>query len=185
MTSVSKHESLAIAAVYDFATCRTVVDVGGGRGFLLATLLRAYPALQGILLDLPQVVAGASEVLAAEVEAGRCQVVGGDFLTAVPAGGDVYLIKRVLADRDETQARTLLTRCREAMGPQGRVLVADADLTSRYGSLFDILMLVAFGGENRLRTDDELRELFARAGLQLSRTLATTSALRMAEGIPA
>ncbi len=185
MTSVSKHESRTICEVYDFSTCRTVVDVGGGRGFLLATLLQTYPSLQGILLDLPQVVDGAQAVLGAEVAAGRCQLVRGDFLTAVPAGGDVYLIKRVLVDRDDTQARTLLTHCREAMGPQGRVLVADPDLTSLYGILFDLAMLVAFGSESRIRTETEMRDLFASAGLKLTRTMATTSALCLVEGVPA
>ena len=185
MTSVSHYESLAICEVYDFSTCHTVVDVGGGRGYLLAALLRTYPALQGILLDLPPVIDGAQTVLAAEVAAERCQLVGGDFLAAIPAGGDMYLIKRVLVDRDDTQAHTLLRHCREAMGPQGRVLVADPDLTSPYGLFFDLAMLMFFGGESRIRTETELRTLFASAGLQLTRTMATSSALRLVEGVPA
>ena len=106
-------------------------------------------------------------------------------MTAVPVGGDVYIIKRVLVDRDDTQARTLLTHCREAMGPQGRVLVADPDLTSLYGILFDLAMLAAFGSESRIRTETEMRDLFASAGLKLTRTMATTSALRLVEGLPA
>jgi hypothetical protein len=70
-TSVSKQEARALCAVYDFSACQTMVDVGGGRGFLLATLLQTYPALQGILLDLPSVADSAHAVLQAEVSAGR------------------------------------------------------------------------------------------------------------------
>jgi hypothetical protein len=115
---VSKQEARALCAVYDFSACRTVVDVGGGRGFLLATLLHTYPALQGILLDLPAVADSAHAMLQGEVSAGRCQIVGGDFLTAVPPGGDEYILKRILIDRDDAQAHTLLTNCRAAMGPR-------------------------------------------------------------------
>jgi hypothetical protein len=184
-TSVSKQEARALCAVYDFSASRTVVDVGGGRGFLLATLLQTYPALQGILLDLPSVADSAHAVLQAEVSAGRCQIVGGDFLTAVPSGGDVYILKRILVDRDEPQAHTLLANCRAAMGPQGRVLVADPDLTSLYGACFDMLMLGVFGSGSRIRTEAELRDLFTRAGFTLTRTMATSSTPLLVEGVPA
>jgi hypothetical protein len=184
-TSVSKQEARALCAVYDFSACHTVVDVGGGRGFLLATLLQTYPALQGILLDLPAVADNAHVVLQAEVSAGRCQIVGGDFLTTVPTGGDVYILKRILVDRDDAQAHTLLTNCHAAMGPQGRVVVADPDLRSLYGACFDMLMLGVFGSGSRIRTEAELRDLFARAGFTLTRTIATPSTLLLIEGVPA
>ncbi|MBX9252498.1 hypothetical protein H1Q63_00590 [Desmonostoc muscorum CCALA 125] len=184
MTSVSNQESQAICEVYDFSACRTVVDVGGGQGFLLATLLQAYPSLHGILLDLPQVVDSAHAVLQDKITAGRCQIVGGDLLTAIPPGGDVYIIKRVLVDRDDAQARTLLTNCRNVMKPHSRVLVADPDITSLYGRLFDISMLTVFGSGSRIRTPAELRDLFASAGLKLTRTLSTPSALLLVEGVP-
>jgi hypothetical protein len=83
---------------------------------------------------------------------------------------------------NDTEARTILRTCRDAMAPDGRVLVADPDTSSLYGSLFDIAMLVIFGG--RLRTDAELQELFAGAGLTLTRTIGTRSTLRLVEGIP-
>ena len=70
------------------------------------------------------------------------------------------------------------------MGPQGRVLVADPDLTSLYGACFEILMLGILGSESRIRTEAELRGLFARAGLTLTRTMPTPSILRLVEGVP-
>jgi hypothetical protein len=184
MTAVSKQESTALQEAFDFSICHTVVDVGGGLGLLLAALLRAYPALHGILLDLPRVVEGAHTVLENEVANGRCQLIGGDFLTAVPPGGDVYILKRILMDRDDAQARSLLRHIRDAMHPNGRVLVADPDPTSQYGSLLDMLMLVVFGSGSRIRSEAELRELFASAGFGLTRTLATPPTLRLAEAVP-
>ena len=110
--------------------------------------------------------------------------VGGDFLTAVPPGGDVYILKRILVDRDDAQAHTLLANCRAVMGPQGRVVVADPDLTSLYGACFDMLMLGVFGSGSRIRTEAELRDLFGHAGFTLTQTLATPSTLRLVEGVP-
>ena len=182
LTSISKQEAIALRAAYDFSGIRTLVDVGGGGGLLLAMLLQAYPHLRGVLFDLPVVVAGAQALLQPEIDRGRCQLSGGDFLRAVPPGGEMYLLKRILPAFDDTQAHAILRNCRAAMAPEGRVLVADPDTSSLYGSFFDIGMLVIFGG--RLRTDTELQELFADAGLTLTRTIGTRSTLRLVEGIP-
>jgi hypothetical protein len=182
LTSISKQEAIALRAAYDFSGIRTLVDVGGGGGLLLATLLQAYPRLRGVLFDLPVVVASAQALLQPEIDSGRCQLSGGDFLRAVPPEGEVYLLKRILPAFNDTQAHAILRNCRESMAPEGRVLVADPDTSSLYGSFFDIGMLVIFGG--RLRTDAALQELFAGVGLTLTRTIGTRSTLRLVEGIP-
>src|SRR5262245_42520822 len=89
MSDLSADEGLAVRDAYDFSGCHTVVDVGGGRGGLLAILLQAFPSLQGILFDLPVVVEGAQAVFQTAPLQGRCQLVVGDLLAAVPAGGDL------------------------------------------------------------------------------------------------
>jgi hypothetical protein len=185
MSDLSTQEGLAVREAYDFAGSRTVVDVGGGRGGLLAVLLQAFPALNGILVDVPTVVEGAQAVFHTEALRGRCQLVGGDFLAAVPAGGDLYILKRILVDRTDDEARTLLSNIRRAMAPQGRVLVADPDSRSPYGKLYDMLMLMAFG--SRLRTDAEVQALFAQTGFTLTRAIETraVTTLRLLEGVPA
>jgi O-methyltransferase domain/Dimerisation domain len=185
MSDLSTQEGLAICEAYDFSGARTVVDVGGGRGGLLALLLEAFPSLTGILMDMPAVVEGAHTVFDTETLRGRCQLVGGDFLTAVPAGGDLYLLKRILVDRTDDEARTLLRNIRRAMAPQGRVLVADPDSRSPYGKLYDMLMLMVFG--SRLRTDADVQALFAQTGFTLSRAIETraVTTLRLLEGVPA
>jgi predicted transcriptional regulator len=182
LTSISQQEAVVVRDVYDFAAVRTVVDVGGGQGLVLATLLEIYPSLHGILLDLLPAVAGARTALHAFIASGRCQLHSGDFFRSVPVGGDVYLLKRILPAFNDTQALTLLRNCREAMSSESRILIADPDTSSLYDRLFDITMLSIFDG--RLRTNTELRDLFASAGLVLTRIIPTRSTLRLAEGRP-
>jgi hypothetical protein len=183
MTSISRQEAAALRDAYDLSSCRVLVDVGGGRGLLLATLLQAYPSLRGVLLDLPPVAEGARTLLEAEGSHGRYEIVGGSYLEAVPPGGDIYLLKRVLQEHEDEPAREILGRCRAAMADGGRLLVAEPDISTRYGQLFDVFMLAVLGG--RLRSEAEMRDLFAGSGLRLTRTIGTRSALRLFEGVPA
>ena len=88
--------------IFPNSTC--VVDVGGGQGALLAEILSRHAQLKGILFDLPSVVAGARPVLEEAGVADRCQALPGDMFTAVPEGGDAYLIKSVLMDEDDDNA---------------------------------------------------------------------------------
>ena len=116
---------------------------------------------------------------------GRCQLVGGNFLEAVPAGGDLYILKRVLVDRTDDEACTLFTNIRRAMAPQGRVLLADPDSRSPFGQLYDLLMLMVFG--SRLRTEAQVQALLAQTGFTLARAIETraSTTLRLLEGVPA
>lgn len=101
----------SVAAGYDFSGISTVVDVGGGRGTLLAAILRGHPHLQGTLFELPGVAAGAKAVLAAAGIADRCDVATGDFFDRLPAGADCYLLANVLHDWDDTKAAQILANC--------------------------------------------------------------------------
>ncbi|HEX5502371.1 MAG TPA: methyltransferase, partial [Thermomicrobiales bacterium] len=101
MTSNTAASGAAITDAYDFSGIARLVDVGGGHGLLLATALRAHPALRGVLFDRPEVVAGAAATLAAAGVAERCEIDGGDFFTAVPPGGDAYVLRQVIHDWDD------------------------------------------------------------------------------------
>lgn len=182
MSELSTQEGPAIRDAYDFAPYHTIVDLGGGHGGLLATLLQALPARQGVLFDLPSVIDRAQAMSQLDAFQERCQLVGGDFLEAVPEGGDLYILKRVLIDRTDAEARTLLTNIRTAIGPRGRILVADPESDSPYGKSLDMFMLVMFG--SRLRSNAEVQELFAQTGFQLTRAMETRSTLRLLEGMP-
>src|SRR5262249_51529330 len=102
----------AAVAEYDFAGMRTVVDLGGGRGDLLAALLRAHTGLQGLLVDRPPVIERARRLLEAAGLAGRCTLLAADILQAVPPGGDVYILKSVVHGLDDATASRLLSNCR-------------------------------------------------------------------------
>ena len=179
-----ERRNAAIVAAYDFSALRTIVDVGGGLGGLIAAILVAYPSLRGILVDLPHVVAGAAPVLAAAGVADRCQVVAGDFFQAVPAGGDAYLLAGVLHDWDDEAAGVILRNCRAAMAGDGRVLVAEQVAPPGNApfpaALLDVAMLVNTGG--RERTAAEFDGLFSAAGLRLT-TIMRTGWGRLLEGV--
>src|SRR3954447_10869313 len=115
----------AALAAYDFSGIGTLVDVGGGWGQLLAAILPAYPAMRGVLFDLPQVVAGAPPILAAAGVAERCAVVGGDFFAAVPIGGDAYILAGIVHDWGDEQAVAILRACRRVVPPTGRLLLLE------------------------------------------------------------
>jgi hypothetical protein len=183
MTSASSDEGAAIAAAYDFSGHRRIVDVGGGHGALLAAVLDRYPGPLGVLFDLPDVVETARGAIDRHITAGRVEKVAGDFTEAVPHGKDAYLLKWIIHDWDDEAAIRILTNCRTAMAPTGKVLLveivipegtAGSDATS-----LDTTMLVFTG--SRERTEGEYRDLLHRAGLTLVKTTSTASMFSILE----
>jgi ubiquinone/menaquinone biosynthesis C-methylase UbiE len=158
-----------VPEVYDFPATATVVDVAGGNGTLLAAVLSATPAARGVLFDVPHVVEAARDRLREEGLLDRCELVGGDFLTSVPSGGDVYVLSRILHNWDDERCQALLTACRRAMDP-GAVLLVIELLVPEDGSpaiavARDMNMMTVFGG--RERTWTEFRTLLGSAGFEL------------------
>lgn len=165
----------AVASVYDFSPCTTVVDVGGGTGAFLAGLLEANPHLRGILFDLPNVVPGAEGLLATAGVTDRCELVAGDCLEAVPAGGDIYVLSWIIHDWDDDQSITILKNCRKAMADDARLLLIEQVIPPgndpSLSKLYDLHMLVLTGGHER--TENEYRALLAAADLELTRIIPT------------
>ncbi len=186
MRQQSDLHNTALLASYDFSPFRVVADVGGGQGATLAAVLLACPSLRGVLLDLPPVVANVEPLQKSGLEH-RCEVTGGDMLEAVPAGADVYLVKRVLMDWDDEHAVTILRNCAEALPDGGRVLVVEMVLppeSERHpGRLIDLVMLLNQPAGARLRTEGEFRDLFAAAGLAVARVISTSSPNSVIEGV--
>lgn len=185
MTRQSHQHNTALVAAYDFSQFSRVVDVGGGQGSTLAAILSANPSLRGVLLDLPPVVATPTPLEAMGVRE-RCEVIGGDMLRAVPPGADAYIVKRVLMDWGDEDSTTILRRCREALPEDGRVLVIEmlmpAGSEPSPAKSFDILMLLNQPG-GTIRTQAKFRELFAAAGLRLSKVVPTASPNSILEGV--
>jgi hypothetical protein len=168
MASSHSTTNAALAAACDFTGIATLADIGGGNGALLAEILARYPAMRGVLFDLPSVAAHAGSVLAGAGVSERCEIVGGDFFERVPSGADAYVLSNVLHDWQDDQAARILSNIRDAMPPHARVLVVNehvlpTDNSPHQGKLVDIVMLLVGGRE---RTEPEWRGLFERAGLK-------------------
>ena len=184
MSSVTVPIGAAIAAGYDFAGVRTIIDIGGGNGALLAAIVGAHPHLRGIVFDLPGAIAAAEKD---RFSASGLEFRSGSFFDAVPEGADLYLMKHVVHDWDDGPALRLLRNCRDAMGDAARLLVVEHVLTdgpeSIPAKLLDIETLVMSGG--RQRTADEFQRLFEAAGFSVRRTVPLFGTLSAIEASPA
>ena len=147
----------------DWKSIKTVVDVGGGTGALLAEVLRARPGIRGTLVDLPRTVARSAEIFEPAGVADRVTIVGQSFFDPLPAGHDLYLLKGVINDWPDREAVAILKRCAEAARPSGRVVVFTGAGPGEEASP-ELLMMVLVGG--RARTFDEFREMAREAGLE-------------------
>jgi hypothetical protein len=183
MACFSGMENAPIARAYNFPPTARVIDIGGGQGGFLVEVLRANPTVRGLLFDRPEVVAQPRELSAVGLSE-HWATVGGDFFTALPGGGDIYLFKRILHDWDDETCIGLLRRCRAAMPATGRVLVIDAVIPPgndpHPAKIVDLVMLSILPG--RERSEAEFQALFAAAGLRLTRVIPTHSMLSIVEG---
>ncbi|MGC5032757.1 methyltransferase [Micromonospora sp. DT229] len=174
--AVTRREIAALLPAYPWDRFGTLVDVGGGSGAFLAAILTAHPGLRGVLFDQPHVVAGTDVPTRAGVQ-DRCQVVGGDFRRAVPAGGDGYVIKRAFYDLDDEDAVAFLRAVRSVIAPDGRLLIIEPMIEPGdgfdWGKLYDVLLLTMRGGGSRSR--EELTALFGRTGFELTDVVRTKS----------
>lgn len=187
MTDFSGPEIAGIMAACDFSGIGTLVDVAGGHGSLLGTILQAYPAMRGVLADVPAVIEGARRHFEAAQLADRCEVVPIDFFESVPAGGDAYMMKHIIHDWDDARSNTILKNCHRAMAGKGKLLLAETVMPPgndpEFGKWLDVGMLVFTGGCER--TEGEYRELLAAAGFRLTRIVPTPSPVSMIEAVPA
>jgi ubiquinone/menaquinone biosynthesis C-methylase UbiE len=175
---------------YRFDGMRSIVDVGGGYGALLAAVLEAQPGARGALLDLPHAIEGARKHLAASGLDQRCEFIAGDFFESVPAGADAYLLKAVLHDWDDERSVLILRNCRRAIPREGKLLVIERVVPERFEACWlhhaiarmDLTMLVGFAG--RERTETEFRQLLASSGFELTKVTATSLDYAVIEAVP-
>jgi hypothetical protein len=186
MTSFSSVENAAIATEFDFSGINTLVDVAGGHGSTLLSILRKNPGMKGILFDQADVIERAAALLTHEPDANRCQLASGSFFESVPAGGDAYTLKHILHDWDDERAIAILKRCHEAMNDRGRVLVIEQVIPPGndpfLGKLLDVNMLVMCPG-GKERTETEYQQIFEAAGFRLNRIVPTSAIVSVVEGI--
>ncbi|WP_394845475.1 hypothetical protein LZC95_51645 [Pendulispora brunnea] len=185
MQEVTEVAAPAIAMGYPFSEIRTLCDVGGGRGTLLAGILEANPNLRGILADAPTVLEDARAFLTERGVIDRIERIPTDFFERVPEGADAYLLKDILHDWDDIRAIQVLRNIRRAAKPDARVLIVEIMVephdTEFLGTMIDVLMMTVCGGRQRSR--DDFRNLFDAAGFRLSRVVKIAHLMSVVEGI--
>ena len=185
MSSLSAALGPAVADAYDFSRFERLVDIGGGHGQLLATILARYPRPRGVLLDLPHVIAGAKAVIERLGLSERIDIVAGDFFESVPAA-DGYVMKNVLHDWSDADAKRILQTIHRAAEPGARLFLAEAVLAPGnqpdIAKFMDLEMLIATRG-GRERSAAEWTEVLTSSGFRLERVHPTASSLSLLEAI--
>ncbi|MEP0913939.1 acetylserotonin O-methyltransferase [Leptolyngbya sp. ST-U4] len=178
MTSMGTAIAQAVVASYDFSRFNTIVDVGGAQGSLISTIVRANPHLNGILFDLPEIIANV------QVDQ-NIQPVAGNFFESVPTGGDAYLMRWIIHDWNDEKSSIILKNCHQAMPDDGKLLLIESILPPGNepspAKFIDVIMLLMAGG--RERTEEEYRSLLRSNGFELTRVIPTPSLLSIIEAV--
>lgn len=177
MSELMKGELQPVVRGYDFSGIKRLVDVGGGLGLLVSSIVERYPSIQGVLFDLAEIVAAAGAPPSIER-------VGGSFFEAIP-GADAYILKHVVHNWDDESCVKILGNCRAAMSPGGRVLVVEGlidDSPLSAGTKFNDLEMLVMTHGGRERTEAEMAAIFEKAGLKLTRVVPTESPVYVLEG---
>lgn len=186
MTNVSSMLAYAVLMAYDFGGISSIVDVGGGQGKFLETILRFNPHITGTVFDTASTIERAKQCRSNDAWNRRCSYLTGDFFTSVPQGAGAYLLCGVIHDWDDLRAITILRNCRRAMAEKGRVLIVgmvvpDTDAMS-FSKLLDLNMLVMTGGRERTRA--EFRAVLDAANYELTSIIPTLAPQSIIEAIP-
>jgi hypothetical protein len=186
MTNMSELVGPAIATAYDFGKWGSLMDIGGGNGMLLASILKAHPELRGVLADLPHTLERARQcsLLGGEL-ASRTTMRPCDFFREVPSGCRAYVMKHVIHDWDDEHAQNILANCRRAVPADGALLLVEWVLPEgnapSAGKFADVVMLLMTGGKER--TLEEYRQLLRRAGFRLNQVIPTSPDLSIIEAL--
>ncbi|HVO56513.1 MAG TPA: methyltransferase [Dongiaceae bacterium] len=185
MTDLSAVDGPALASTYSFEGLNSVVDIGGGVGLLLATVLHKNPHLRGTLMDMPHVIESAKTGPLHGV-LDRCGFVSGDMFKKVPVGHDAYMMRHIIHDWPDDRCIQLLKACREAVNPGGKLLVIDSviDPGNEYSpsKFLDLQMMLFPGGRERM--EHEFAALFEQSGWKLNRVIKTAALDCWIEGVP-
>ena len=186
MTDVSSMLAYAVLMAYDFSRIPSIVDIGGGQGKLLRSIIKLNPGITGILFDLEPAIEIAKQHLRSDACSGRCSAVAGNFFESVPEGAQAYILCGVIHDWDDEHCVRILNNCRRAMARNGRLLLVEMVVpepgANCFSKLLDLNMLVMTGG--RERTKAEFTALLHAAGYKLTRIVPTLAPQCVIEAIP-
>ena len=180
MTSFSRQVAPALLDAYDFSGIGTLMDVAGGHGAILCEVLSRYPGMKGILFDMTNVIEEATCHICSLKMDHRCEVVEGNFFDEIPAGADAYYMQHIIHDWADEPALQILANCRRALEGRkdGRLIIVDSVVPEtsepHFSKILDLEMLLMPGG--RERTEREWRELFDKAGFEITRIVPMQAA---------
>lgn len=150
---------------------RRMLDVGGGSGAYSIAFAQAGADLRAEVLDRPEVLAIARGHIDRAGLAGRVITRAGDLRAEdFGEGFDLVLVSAICHMLGSGENRDLLSRCRRALAPRGRVVIQDfileADKTApKMAALFSLNMLV--GTERGASySEGEYAEWLAEAGFR-------------------
>jgi len=179
MANTSMMQAAAVLPVFSFAGYKSIIDIGGGEGYFLSTILSKYKNLKGIVFDLPHVVGYTQEFFKKHGLSDRAEAVGGSFFELIPPRGDLYMLKNILHDWDDESSLKILKNIRQILSKGARLLIIEAvleeDNNPSFGKMTDLLMMVGMNG--RERTKAEFNVLFNKSGLSLIKIYPTISPL--------
>ena len=180
MTCFSRQIAPVLLDAYDFSGIGTLMDVAGGHGAILCEVLSRYPAMKGILFDMPNVIEEATCHICSLNMDHRCETVTGDFFEQIPAGADAYYMQHIIHDWADEPALKILVNCRRALEGRkdGRLIIVDSVVPEtsepHFSKILDLEMLLMPGG--RERTEREWRELFTKAGFEITQIVPMQAA---------
>lgn len=164
----------AVIRSYDFSDAKRIIDLGGGLGKLLTTILLANPNLNGILFDLPHVIEEAKKHIPGDLFQ-RCELISGNFLNSVPDGCDLYILSLVLTDWSNEDCINILKNCYDVMAHKGKMIILEPLLGSRneptLGKFLDMMLLLETPG--RIRDRQEWEFILESANFKLTKVIPT------------
>ncbi len=183
MSMLARKQKLSILSSYDFSEFDMFVDVGGGQGSLVISILKQYPNIKAVLFDQAETIERAHKLLEKEQLTSRCEIKAGSFFETLPQGKGLYILKHVLHNWDDQQAIKILQNCRQAMEIGKKLLIIEGLIskkTALRSALLDLMMLVSFAS-GKLRTESEFQKLLNTSGFALKRIIPTSSDIHIIE----
>lgn len=184
MSNLSGLSLMPILQAYNFSSFKTIADIGGGEGLLLASILKKYQSPTGILFDLPTEVQKSNEIFSKYDVSDRITTVQGNFFESVPIRADIYILKNIFHNWNDEMCIRILENIKESMLPDGRILIIEMVLLfsdfDPLPKILDIQMLAAISG-GKERTKKEFSDIVSKSGLHLKRFIPTIAPLHIIE----
>lgn len=186
MSDSSKMLAAALLSVYDFSPYATIADIGGGQGFLLASILYKHPSIKGILFDQPHVVKNAGETFDYFKVNERVEIVEGSFFNQLPGIASAYLLKSIIHDWNDEESIRILSNIHHCMPEYAKILIVEAVIEKgnkpSLAKMLDLLMLVVKKG-GKERTAEEYSYILDRSGFKVIKTYKTVSPFCIIEAV--